>query len=159
MVKGSMRYLAKVGWGLCWIVLAGLAALAQSPMGANESASRAVREIDDPHSGARWVLVKDAAHPGGPGRLVPVEADRHATSGVKTAAAREADAPVIHAGDRILVEEHTEVVDAVLEAVALGPAPEHGALHARLRIGGRVVRVVAVAAGRATLSADAEAQP
>jgi hypothetical protein len=67
-------------------------------------------------------------------------------------------APVIRAGDLIVVEEHTEVVDAVLEAVALGPAAEHGTLHARLRIGGRVVQATAVAPGRAQLAAR-EAKP
>jgi hypothetical protein len=67
--------------------------------------------------------------------------------------------PVIRAGDRIVVEEHTDVVDAVLEAVALGPAVEQGPLDVRLRIGGRVVRVVALAPGRARLFSKGEARP
>ncbi len=118
----------------------------------------AFREIDDPHSGARWLVVKDIEHPGGPGRLVPLGAGWHAEvllHAPKLAVA----APVIRAGDRIVVEEHTDVVDAVLEAVALGPAVEQGPLDARLRIGGRVVRVVALATGRARLFSKGEARP
>jgi hypothetical protein len=154
-----MRYLKGIGWGLCWALLAGLAVLAQPPAVMEKPAGiAAVREIDDPHSGTRWVLVKDAEHPGGPGRLVPVGSGGQGWLGLRESA-RAVAMPMIHAGDRILVEEHTEKVDAVLEAVALGPAVEQGSLHARLRIGGRVVRVVAVGAGRARLSADAEAKP
>src|ERR1039458_10642181 len=29
-----------------------------------------VREIDDPHTGHSWLLVRNDRHPGGPGRLV-----------------------------------------------------------------------------------------
>jgi hypothetical protein len=29
-----------------------------------------VREIDDPHTGQRWLLVRDGQQPGGPGRLL-----------------------------------------------------------------------------------------
>src|ERR1035437_3168930 len=29
-----------------------------------------VREIDDPQNGARWLLVRNKEHPGGPGRLI-----------------------------------------------------------------------------------------
>ena len=42
-----------------------------------------------------------------------------------------------------MVEEHTAVVDARLEAVALGPAAKGGEFRARLKIGGKVVRVIA----------------
>jgi hypothetical protein len=105
-------------------------------------------------------VVKDIEHPGGPGRLVPLEAGRHADAPLRgtnfTAPKLAGSAPVIRAGDRIVVEEHTDVVDAVLEAVALGPAVEQGPLDARLRIGGRVVRVVALAPGRARLTAQGE---
>ena len=31
-----------------------------------------VREIDDPHTGDRWKLMRDPVHPEGPGRLVLV---------------------------------------------------------------------------------------
>ena len=38
-----------------------------------------VREIDDPHTGDRWMLVRDPLHPGGPGSLycADVNGTRH----------------------------------------------------------------------------------
>jgi hypothetical protein len=146
--------------GFTCVFLAG-AALAQVPMATVrldapvEGPGSAMREIVDPHSGTRWLLVKDEKHPGGPGRLLQPGRDGHAVSGVS----RPAAAPIIHAGDRIVVEEHTDVVDAVLEATALGVAAERGEFQARLRVGGRVVRVTAIAPGRAGLAAGSEARP
>ena len=104
--------------------------------------------------------MRDPVHPGGPGRLVLV-----AGPGIEPASAGSSDRkrparsaaklaplhPVIHAGDALIVEEHTAVVDARLEAVALGPAVEGASFGARLKIGGRVVRAVAVC-GRAVRS-------
>jgi hypothetical protein len=163
-VKFFMRYLVPISCGLYCVLVAG-AGFGQAPAatpgpksGPVAAQAPAFREIDDPHSGARWLVVKDMEHPGGPGRLVPLGAGVHADlphNAPKLAVA----APVIRAGDRIVVEEHTDVVDAVLEAVALGPALEQGPLDARLRIGGRVVRVVALAPGRARLTAKGEARP
>jgi hypothetical protein len=123
------------------------------------------REIDDPHTGDRWLVMRDAANPAGPGRLVLVEAGE-ATSGRGTAGdvrqtgdtARNVARlrPLIRAGDALVVEEHTRVVDAKLEAVALGPAAMGAEFRARLKVGGKVVRVVAVAAGRAVLVPESE---
>jgi flagella basal body P-ring formation protein FlgA len=62
--------------------------------------------------------------------------------------------PVIRAGDRLTVEEHTAVVDAVLEARALAAAAMGAALDVRLTIGGRVVRAVALGPGRAALQSE-----
>lgn len=112
-----------------------------------------VREIDDPHTGARWLLVRDSTHPGGPGRLMLVRGLRE---GVRSGEPGiEPFLPVIHAGDRLIVEEHTAVVEARLEAVALGPAVVGSPLDARLKIGGNVVRIVALAPGRAAFLAEA----
>jgi hypothetical protein len=114
-----------------------------------------VREIDDPHTGDRWLLMRNGQVPGGPGRLVLVAAHRNLTGGVALRPAGPAsDAqilPVIRAGDRLLVEEHTARVDAVLEARALNPAVAGASLEVRLTIGGNVVRVTAAGPGRATL--------
>jgi hypothetical protein len=166
MVKFSMRYFDSIACGLSCVLVAG-AGFAQAPAAtgrpvAVQAAAPAFREIDDPHSGVRWLVVKDMEHPGGPGRLVPLAAGRHPDVPLDLpfhAPKLAAAAPVIRAGDRIVVEEHTDVVDAVLEAVALGPAVEQGPLNARLRIGGRVVRVVALAPGRARLFSKGEARP
>jgi flagella basal body P-ring formation protein FlgA len=67
--------------------------------------------------------------------------------------------PVIHAGEALVLEEHTEVADARLEAVALESAVIGAKFRARLRIGGKVVRVVAQAAGRASIAPESEVQP
>ena len=113
-----------------------------------------VREIDDPHTGARWLLMRNPIYPAGPGRLVLV-------GGMHIAALRpgapevEPPHPVIHAGDRLIVEENTAVVESRLEAVALGPAVVGSPLDARLKIGGKIVRAMALAPGRAAFLTEA----
>ena len=132
-----------------------------------------VREIDDPHTGGRWLLMRDSGHPGGPGRMVLAtgpgsqalskvrgETRIGIQNGLEPLLAASAPVqPVIRAGDRLTVEENTAVVEARLEAVALNPAAIGSGLNVRLAIGGRVVRVVAVSAGRATLLAETGARP
>jgi hypothetical protein len=137
--------------GVLVLLAAGCAVGAQEARrGVQQDPAMALREIDDPHSGARWLLVKDLAHPGGPGHLVRVKRDETAGAGSRLAV------PMIHTGDHVVVEEHSEVVDAVLEAVALGPAVEGGLFSARLNVGGRVLRVAAIAPGRAQLRLGGE---
>ncbi len=117
-----------------------------------------VREIDDPHTGDRWLLVRNDEIPGGPGRLVLVAAHRNPRGGVlvqPAAEAREAEVlPVIRTGDRLIVEEHTARVDAVLEARALNPAAQGRSFDVRLAIGGKVVRATALGPGRAALQGE-----
>ncbi len=126
------------------------------------------REIDDPHNGDRWLLVRNEEFPGGPGRMVRVVAARNAAGGsfglagqtTGQPATETAPAlPVIRPGDRLIVEEHTAVVDARLEARALMPAAVGAAFSARLMIGGQVVRVVALGPGRAVLEPVTGARP
>jgi flagella basal body P-ring formation protein FlgA len=59
---------------------------------------------------------------------------------------------VIHGGDRIIVEEHTQVVDAQLEAVAMGPAAAGGQFRVRLKIGGKIIAAVATSTGHAVVA-------
>jgi flagella basal body P-ring formation protein FlgA len=66
-------------------------------------------------------------------------------------AERVAALVAVHVGDRVVVEEHTRVAEAHLEAVALEPAVAGASFQARLKIGGRVMRVMAIAPGRAAL--------
>jgi hypothetical protein len=115
-----------------------------------------VREIDDPHTGTRWLLMRDLSHPGGPGRLVPAANPRSEARPNEPVA--EPVRPVIRAGDRLVVEEDTAVVSSRLEAVALGPATIGSSFDARLKIGGRVVRVLALATGRAAFKPEGEAR-
>jgi hypothetical protein len=127
-----------------------------------------VREIDDPASGTRWLLFRDPIHPGGPGRLVPVASSSPAPA---STAASLGPSPlalgpsplalgsVIHLGDRIVIEQDTPVIEARFEAVALGPAAAGSTFQARLRIGGRVVRAIALAPHRAALIAETGLRP
>jgi hypothetical protein len=142
-----------------------------------------IREINDPSTGDRWLLVRDRSRPGGPGRLLllagpPRAWDSSATHGISPARAEPdmpapatpivhapifqaplLQAPLIHAGDPLVVEEDTPVVEARLAATALGPAARGATLEARLSIGGKVVRVRALAAGRAALEPGLPPEP
>jgi len=156
-------------------VLVGLAAagaayghlMAQDPQTVPASAQQVsvqgpvLREIDDPYTGARWLLMRDPVHPGGPGRLVLLANENHSAGegAVRVELQPVALRPIIRAGDRLIVEEHTQVVEARLEAVALNPAAAGSVLDVRLKIGGRVVRAVAMAPGRAVFQSQAEARP
>jgi len=122
-----------------------------------------VREIDDPNNGDRWLLSRNDRYPGGPGRLVRAAVDRNEHGGAPSRAAGRAGAaafnPVIRVGDRLIVEEHTARVDAALEALALGPAAAGSAFDVRLKMGGKVVRAVALAPGRAAFQPETEVRP
>lgn len=120
-----------------------------------EIAGEVLREIDDPRNGDRWLLIEDARHPGGPGVLVLAHHDSARLEVLsRNQSGAEAAAPVIRAGDRVIVEERTAVVEARLEAVAMGPALAGAAFNARLSVGGMMVRAVAVAPGRAVLQGE-----
>lgn len=117
-----------------------------------------LREIDDPATGNRWFLEQEAGHPGGPGRLVLVTGSHAAIPKMKRGApAARVAAPVmpvlgipaIRAGDAVTLVAHTTVMDAELEAVALAPAAVGAAFPVRLKMGGKVVDAVALAAGHA----------
>ncbi len=118
------------------------------PSGHSQATAQVIREIDDAATGDRWLLFKDASDPAGPGRMARVE----------SAAVGSANRPVIHAGDALVVEEHTAVVDAQLEATALGLAAVDAEFRARLKIGGKLIRVVALGPGRARFKPETRAQ-
>jgi hypothetical protein len=126
--------------------------------------AQVVREIDDPHSGARWLLLRDADHPGGPGHLIQVSLVKSEFSHGKLTSPVPAPGPattrpLIRAGDSLIVEENTALAEARLEAVALGPAVLGSRFDVRLKIGGKVVRAVALAPGRAVLQQRTGARP
>jgi hypothetical protein len=121
-----------------------------------------LRQIDDPAAHGTWLLVRDPVHRAGPGRLIWVPngaAPREAVSSAADEAPRNPLQPVILAGDQLVVEEETPVVDARLEATALNPAPAGASLHVRLQIGGKVVRAIAVGPGLARLAPELEIEP
>jgi hypothetical protein len=111
-----------------------------------------VREIDDPHTGDRWLLMNDDSHPAGPRLLRLVSAVR--VESRKRAPEPAIPLAIIHAGDRVIVEENTPVVEARLEAIALSQANAGSAFNVRLVLGGRVVQAVAVGPGRAVFQGE-----
>jgi hypothetical protein len=156
------------------MILAGVAALFfQAPaLGHGQAPGRVMREIIDGATGDRWLLVRDAAHSGGPGRMVRVargdedsrresknEPAQPGTQSAAHAAPGPVTAPAIRAGDAVMVEEHSPVVDARLEATALGSAEAGAELEARLKMGGKTVRVKALGPGRAELVPEPKAHP
>lgn len=107
--------------------------------------SAVVHRIADPSSGTWWTLLRDPDHPAGPGRL-SVSKDR-AQPGRLDGHPVEAPHPVIRPGDRLIAEDRLPNGDAWLEAVALDRAVEGATLRARLKMNGKIVRVVAVGPG------------
>jgi hypothetical protein len=128
--------------------------------GGTADSRQLLREIDDPNTGTRWLLVRDKTNPGGPGRLEPATARRDPDTVERQvqgpSAARTRPVSIIRAGDKLVVEEHSATSDGYLEGVALQPAGSGSVLTVRLSIGGRVVRAVGLAPGRAALDAATE---
>lgn len=118
---------------------------------AGQTGDEVVREIRDPYSGNHWLLVRDLNDRGGPGRLVLLAHGASVSPAGDRPVAAAAAMPVIHAGDALVVEEHTAILDARLEALALGTAVMGAEFKARLKVGGKVVRVLALGVGRAGL--------
>jgi hypothetical protein len=145
------------------------------------SSLQVVREIDDPSNGNRWLLFRDRRCPGGPGRLILLSSSSaaagHAAAPEKQPSAQAPPptansfaayaiaapaalaAPVIRAGDALIVEENTSIAEARLTATALGAAPVGAPFSARLEIGGKVVRVRALGPGRAAFAPEIGAEP
>ena len=123
--------------------------------------SSVFREIFDPHSHERWVLLRDVVHSGGPGRLVPAKPEGELSASANRRERNEGTpgvvAPCIHVGDKVVVEERTPAADVYLEAVAMEPAVAESMFHVRLKIGGTVLRAVALAPGKAGLALPTEA--
>lgn len=124
------------------------------------SSLEVVREIEDPPLGTRWLLLRDGLHPGGPGRMVLASDEGKESGGFPVkggfGTAGRMPRPAIRAGDLVILERSTAIVEARLEAIALEPAAIGGVFHARLRIGGLVVRAAALAEGRAAFEPETE---
>ena len=129
------------------------------------AAGNVIREIDDPHTGDRWLLTRDPGRPGGPGRMVLAsslgEPDREGPRGAPLTARRQISRPlpVIHTGDRLIVEQDSALIKARLEAVALGPAMFGAQFNVRLIPGGQAVQAVALGPGRAAFAPDPGVRP
>lgn len=143
-----------------------LAIVAAAPL--SESTGHVLRVIEDPALNVRWLLLPDRDHPGGPGHLirVPVGFQSPPRSGTDRVAGSSGGASrqgvleragahlrlVIRAGDRLQLVAETEVARVRLEAVATEPAAAGESFRARLILGGKVVRAVALGPGHATFA-------
>lgn len=140
-----------------WMLLPSGARAAEAKAAVSDPAqAQIVRRIDDPGTGRHWLLERDPAHPGGPGRLIAISR-QEAVSGRNARALTAAPSPfqpVIRAGDRLIVTQETAVVSARLEAVALEPAGAGREFKVRLKFGGKVLEAVALGSGRAALLGD-----
>ena len=129
------------------------------PSSSADSALEIVREIEDSPLRTRWLLLRDWSHPGGPGRMVLAPDRWKESCGVLAKGAPgtigRMPRPAIRAGDLVVVERNTAVVEARLEAIALEPAAVGASFHVRMRIGGKVARAVALAEGRAAFELEA----
>jgi len=155
---------------LRWLVRASTIALvawlATGPVGLAQSRDDALagsgplpagRRIVDPATGFIWVLLRSSSCTGCPGRLIPF-----ASLGPRSAGAAEPPqlpAPVIRAGDLLLVDEASGPAKGSLTALASRPARAGELLNARLTVSGRQVRVIAQGPGRARLCPATEWQP
>jgi|SRR5271166_711493 len=140
---------------------------AQTQSATSRTVPASIREMDDPHTGRRWLLLRDPVHPGGPGRWAQVDMEESVPPmpeakrvDVQRVAAAEAPPhPIIRGGDRLILEENTAFMEVRLEAIALGPAVPGGVFQARLKIGGRNVKAVALTPGHAALAPEIEVMP
>jgi hypothetical protein len=127
---------------------------------------KSMHVLDDVNTGDRWVLTRDTAHPGGPGRLLrldrPVRIDRQdrqeCVDGSEPVANRAVVKPVmvIRGGDRVVVEEKTAAIEARLQGVALAPAGVGELVNVRLTAGGWLVRGMVEESGRVRLVGEAK---
>ena len=107
--------------------------------------------VRDDATGIHWVLLRGGEDSGGPGRWVRTENGAGPVAGKAPRRERHAAPAVIHAGDKVIVEDHTAVAELRLQAVALEPAAAGARLRIRLTAGGRSVAAIALGAGRAQL--------
>jgi hypothetical protein len=122
---------------------------------------REIRTIEDLGTHTHWMLLRDLSRPAAPAVLIQGQPDskcvrlRIEKSGLRSAPnLRRTSLPVVHAGDYLIVSEHTRSLDAELEATALKPAAIGESLTVRLKFGGHILSAIATAPGRASLSQE-----
>ena len=118
---------------------------------------RATRTIEDPGTHQHWVLLENLSRPAAPGLLVLRPRDfscaRLGAERLRSSSdTQSVPIPVIHAGDKLILSEHTSAIDADLEAMALTSAAIGKGLTVRLKFGSRTVSAIATAPGRASFA-------
>jgi hypothetical protein len=169
-----IRTRARMAFLLGAAVLPGLALHGQgAATPAAAPTGRVVRTIEDPGTGARWLLICDANDPGGPGRLIAGKNTGTFANTGSLAAGGEPGKNKVHgstvvhgntiaaavrAGDLLIVEEHTATAEAYLQGVAQAAAAVGSLVNVRLKAGGKLVRAVVLGPGRAALAPAAGVQ-
>ena len=127
---------------------------------------RAIRVVEDRGTGQRWLLLEDLEHPSAPARfyswsrefscahLFAEGSQLHSAENT-----RNVSLPVIHAGDALLLSEHTRIADAELEGTALTTAAPGETLTVSLKFGRRTLKAIATAPGRAAVSESGSEVP
>jgi len=126
---------------------------AQSNQFRSAKDNHVIRRIVDPFTGTKWVLTRDLLGRGGPGRLSKETRTPVATS------SRAALPVVIRTGDRLAVEDRFPNGRGEFDAIALDRATEGSQFRVRLNVNGKIIRVMAVGPGRATIAREAEVAP
>ena len=119
----------------------------------------AVRALEDPSSHRGWLVMRYLARPEWPGRVVPLAQQSFCGDDASLprgrAGARIALSGaeiVIRAGETLIVVEDTKAAHVELAATALGNARRGEVISARLRTGGKLVKMIATGPGRAVLA-------
>ena len=134
-----------------------------APLYDNTGDWRVIRSFEDVGTHQSWTVVQDKKRPAAPARLVGptiLHGGRASAEESGEALLQMASRLIIHAGDSLIVDEHTAIVDARLEATALGAAARGERLKVRLKTGDRIVPAIAMEPGQAEiLSPIREARP
>lgn len=130
------------------------------PEAAIDGRYRLARTIKDFSTQQRWLLLEDSSHPAAPALLMEEArtagcAGRWTQSTVSRASIPSFVPIVIHAGDPIIVSEHTRVADAELEATALRTAAVGDPLLVRMKFGDLTLKAIAVSPGHAKVAEKA----
>ena len=127
---------------------------------------RAIRVVEDRGTGRRWLLLQDLEHPSAPARLYPWSSQfpcahlfAEGSQSRSPENTQNVSFPVIHAGDALLLSEHTRIADAELEGTALTSAALGETLTVRLKFGRRTLKAIATAPGRAAVSESGSEVP
>lgn len=118
---------------------------------------RAVRVIEDPASHRRWLIEQNLERPDWPARVIQVPQglscwnDTRRSDQAEKRNGLDRSKRVVQAGETLRIVEESPVFRADLEAVALKNGGRGDWISARLRIGGKVVRAIVAAPGRAVL--------
>ena len=126
-----------------------------------QAAWRVLRSFDDPGTAQQWFLLRDPSQPARPAKLIVVvhhRSDRtDRVSGRRSHSVTEgsgSDLPLVRAGDKIVLSEHSPGVESRFEATALSTASLGHVVSVRVDVWGRVLQAVVTGDARAEIQAE-----